>query len=88
MTSVVLLLRQRVRAHHLPQRRAYSSHSVQEEDDFDAQCLKNRGGGGGFMISDLMNDQSSGHLRFEIMGLKGEEGGSINIYREEIELEI
>ena len=40
------------------------------------------------MINDLMNDQSSGHLRFEGMGLKGEEGGSINIYREEIELEI
>ena len=40
------------------------------------------------MINDLMNDRSSGHLRFESMGLKGEEGGSINIYREEIELEI
>jgi len=85
MTSVVLLLRQRVRAHHLPQRRASSSHSDQEEDDGDAHCLKNRGS---LMINDLMNDRSSGHLRFESMGLKGEEGGSINIYREEIELEI
>ena len=87
MASVVVLLRQRVQAHHLPQGRASSSHSNQKEDDFDAHCLKNRGGGG-LMINDLMNDRSSGHLRFESMGLKGEEGGSINIYKEEIELEI
>ena len=40
---VVLLRRERLQAHRLPQRRVGSSH-CEEEDEGDAHCLEDRGG--------------------------------------------